>query len=113
MPPTGYMREAFTHVRSAGGVCIVDEVQIGFGRMGAHMWGFQTQDVVPDIVTLGKPIGNGHPMAAVITTRDIAEEFDNGLDSGSRQGFDSGHVTSAHGAEMWSGVSVQNHGRAP
>lgn len=58
-------------MRAAGGVCLADEVQVGFGRVGSHMWAFQTQgdDIVPDIVTLGKPMGNGHPVSAVITTR--------------------------------------------
>ena len=61
----------FRHVREAGGVCLADEVQVGFGRVGSHMWAFQTQgdDIVPDIVTLGKPMGNGHPVSAVVTTR--------------------------------------------
>lgn len=80
MLPEGYLNQAFEHVRKAGGVCIADEVQIGFGRMGTHMWGFETQGVVPDIVTLGKPIGNGHPMAAVITTKEIAKSFANGME---------------------------------
>lgn len=56
-------------------MCIADEVQVGFGRVGSHMWAFQTQDVVPDIVTMGKPMGNGHPVAAVITTPEIAKSF--------------------------------------
>ena len=59
-------------VRAAGGVCIADEVQVGFGRLGTHFWGFETQDVVPDIVVLGKPIGNAFPLAAVVTTPEIA-----------------------------------------
>jgi 4-aminobutyrate aminotransferase-like enzyme len=63
-----------------GGVCIADEVQIGFGRMGTHFWGFETQGVVPDIVTMGKPIGNGHPLAAVVTTPEIAASFANGME---------------------------------
>ena len=67
-------------MREAGGVCIADEVQVGFGRVGSHFWGFETQGVVPDIVTLGKPIGNGHPMAAVVTTRAIADSFNNGME---------------------------------
>ncbi|MDP3910415.1 MAG: aminotransferase class III-fold pyridoxal phosphate-dependent enzyme [Gemmatimonadales bacterium] len=71
-PPDGYLRAAFERVRAAGGLCIADEVQAGFGRLGTHMWGFAAHDVVPDIVTLGKPMGNGHPLAAVITTPDIA-----------------------------------------
>jgi len=78
--PEGYLREAFEHVRAAGGVCIVDEVQVGFGRVGTHFWGFETQGVVPDIITLGKPIGNGHPMGAVVTTPEIARSFETGME---------------------------------
>ena len=78
--PDGYLQHAYAHVRSAGGVCIADEVQIGFGRVGSHMWAFETQHVVPDIVTMGKPIGNGHPMAAVVTTPAIANAFANGME---------------------------------
>ena len=78
--PEGYLQEAFAHVRAAGGVCIVDEVQVGFGRVGTHFWAFETQEVVPDIVTMGKPIGNGHPLAAVVTTRAIADAFANGME---------------------------------
>lgn len=64
-------------MRAAGGVCIADEVQVGFGRVGTHWWGFQLQgnDTVPDIVTMGKPMGNGHPVAAVVTTPEIAKSF--------------------------------------
>jgi len=80
VPPAGYLETAFGHVREAGGVCIVDEVQVGFGRVGKVFWGFQLQDVVPDIVVMGKPIGNGHPMAAVVTTPGIAASFDNGME---------------------------------
>jgi 4-aminobutyrate aminotransferase-like enzyme len=78
--PDNYLAEAFRHVRAAGGLCIVDEVQVGFGRAGSHFWAFETQGVVPDIVTLGKPIGNGHPLAAVITTAEIADTFANGME---------------------------------
>ena len=78
--PDGYLEEAFKRVRDAGGVCIADEVQIGFGRVGTHFWGFETQSVVPDIVTMGKPIGNGHPIGAVITTPEIAESFATGME---------------------------------
>ncbi len=78
--PDQYMKEAFGFVREAGGVCIVDEVQVGFGRVGSHYWAFETQNVVPDIVTLGKPMGNGHPLAAVITTPHIADAFANGME---------------------------------
>jgi 4-aminobutyrate aminotransferase-like enzyme/Ser/Thr protein kinase RdoA (MazF antagonist) len=78
--PPGYLAEAYRHVRAAGGVCIADEVQAGFGRLGSHFWGFETQAVVPDIVVLGKPIGNGFPLAAVVTTEEIAASFDNGME---------------------------------
>ncbi|MBY8996966.1 MAG: aminotransferase class III-fold pyridoxal phosphate-dependent enzyme [Candidatus Thorarchaeota archaeon] len=78
--PKSYLKEAFKHVRKAGGVCIVDEIQVGFGRMGDRFWGFETQGVVPDIVTMGKPIGNGHPIGAVVTTREITESFTTGME---------------------------------
>ena len=78
--PPGYLAAAYRFVREAGGVCIADEVQVGFGRVGSHFWGFETQSVVPDIVTMGKPIGNGHPLAAVVTTPEIAQAFDNGME---------------------------------
>ena len=78
--PAGYLQQAFAYVRAAGGLCIADEVQVGFGRVGSHFWGFQTQGVLPDIVTLGKPIGNGHPLAAVVTTPAIAASFANGME---------------------------------
>jgi 4-aminobutyrate aminotransferase-like enzyme/Ser/Thr protein kinase RdoA (MazF antagonist) len=78
--PPGYLREAYRHVRAAGGVVVADEVQVGFGRLGTHFWGFDTQDVVPDIVVLGKPIGNAFPLAAVVTTPEIAASFDNGME---------------------------------
>jgi 4-aminobutyrate aminotransferase-like enzyme/Ser/Thr protein kinase RdoA (MazF antagonist) len=78
--PPNFLREAYRQVRAAGGVCIADEVQTGFGRVGTHFWGFETQGVVPDIVTMGKPIGNGHPLAAVLTTPEIAASFANGME---------------------------------
>ena len=70
--PDGYLKHAYEHVRAAGGVCIADEVQTGFGRTGTHFWGFETQGVIPDIVTMAKGIGNGCPLAAVVTTPKIA-----------------------------------------
>ena len=79
-PPPGYLEGAYRHVREAGGVCVADEVQVGFGRVGDAFWGFELQGVVPDIVTLGKPMGNGHPVAAVVTTREIADSFANGME---------------------------------
>ena len=78
--PPGYLREVYRHARAAGTVCIADEVQVGFGRLGTHFWGFQTQGVVPDIVVLGKPIGNAFPLAAVVTTKEIAASFANGME---------------------------------
>jgi len=77
LPPPGYFETVFTHVRDAGGVCILDEVQVGFGRVGSHFWAFETYDVVPDIVVMGKPIGNGHPIGAVVCTRAIAQSLEN------------------------------------
>lgn len=80
VPPEGWLAAAFAHARERGAVCIADEVQVGFGRVGSHWWAFEEQGATPDIVTLGKPIGNGHPMAVVVTTRAIAETFDNGME---------------------------------
>ena len=77
--PDGYLDGVYRSVRGAGGICIADEVQVGFGRTGNQMWCFEAQGVVPDIVTMGKPMGNGHPMAAVVTRREIAQAFDNGV----------------------------------
>jgi 4-aminobutyrate aminotransferase-like enzyme len=80
MLPDGFLSDVFARVRAAGGVCIADEVQTGFGRIGTHFWAFEAHDVTPDIVVLGKPIANGYPMGAVITTRAIADSFDNGME---------------------------------
>jgi len=73
--PDGYLARAYEHARAAGGLCIADEVQAGFGRTGTHFWGFETQGVVPDIVTMAKGIGNGAPLAAVVTTPEIAQSL--------------------------------------
>ncbi|XP_069819160.1 alanine--glyoxylate aminotransferase 2, mitochondrial isoform X2 [Dendropsophus ebraccatus] len=73
--PKGFLKDAYEVVREKGGLCIADEVQTGFGRTGSHYWGFQTHDVMPDIVTMAKGIGNGFPMAAVVTTEEIATSF--------------------------------------
>lgn len=78
--PAHYLQEAYRHTRNANGVCIADEVQTSFGRVGTHFWAFETQGVVPDIVTMGKPIGNGHPLAAIVTTPAIAASFANGME---------------------------------
>ena len=80
-PPRGYLRKAAAMIRAAGGVFIADEVQPGFGRTGKHFWGFTADDVVPDIVTMGKPMGNGHPVAGVVTRRELAAAF------GGRDGY--------------------------
>jgi 4-aminobutyrate aminotransferase-like enzyme len=78
--PDGYLENVYQMIRANGGVCIADEVQVGFGRVGKHFWGFELQNVVPDIVTMGKPIGNGHPMAAVVCTQKIADSFVTGME---------------------------------
>ena len=78
--PEGFLKKSFELVRKSGGLCIADEVQIGFGRMGTDFWGFETCGVIPDIVTLGKSIGNGHPLSAVVTTKEIADQFNNGME---------------------------------
>ncbi|MCB0596346.1 MAG: aminotransferase class III-fold pyridoxal phosphate-dependent enzyme [Lewinellaceae bacterium] len=80
VPPPGYLREAYRYVREAGGACIADEVQVGFGRVGEAFWGFELQGAVPDIVVMGKPIGNGHPLGAVACRPAIAEAFANGME---------------------------------
>lgn len=95
--PPGYLSHAYAAVRRAGGVTVADEVQVGFGRVGTHFWGFETQEVVPDIVTLGKPIGNGYPLAAVVTRREIAAAFDNGMEyfntfGGGQAACEAGHA---------------------
>ena len=80
IPPNGFLSSSFKMVRDNNGVCIADEVQVGFGRMGESFWGFETQDIVPDIVTLGKSIGNGHPLSVVVTSEDLSNEFNNGME---------------------------------
>jgi len=74
-PPPEYLQEAYRRVRASGGLAVADEVQSGLCRLGDHYWGFQDSGVVPDIVTMGKPLGDGHPLAAVVTTPGIAERF--------------------------------------
>lgn len=76
----GYLKEVYPKIREQGGVCISDEVQVGFGRLGHYFWGYEMHEVVPDIVILGKPMGNGHPIGAVVTTSEISKAFDNGLE---------------------------------
>jgi 4-aminobutyrate aminotransferase-like enzyme len=74
-PPAGYLKSAADIIRAAGGLFIADEVQPGFGRTGGNFWGYEVDDLVPDIVTMGKPMGNGHPLSAIVTRRDLAEGF--------------------------------------
>ena len=78
--PVGYLKHAYAMVREAGGLCVADEVQTGFGRVGSHFWSFELSGIVPDIVTMGKPIANGHPLGAVVTTPEIAAAFNNGME---------------------------------
>ena len=104
--PDGYLRNVYEAVRAAGGVCIADEVQTGYGRIGTHFWGFEKYGVVPDIVVLGKPIGNGHPIGAVITTRGIAESFDNGMEFFST--FGGNNVSCAIGLKVLEVVQEEN-----
>ncbi len=78
--PEGFLQKSFESVRAENGVCIIDEVQVGCGRVGKTFWGFQLHNVIPDMVTIGKPLGNGHPLAAVVCTQKIAEKFANGME---------------------------------
>ena len=78
--PNGFLKKVYKHIREAGGLCISDEVQVGCGRLGSVFWGFQLHEVVPDIITIGKPLGNGHPLAAVVCTQEIAGKFANGME---------------------------------
>jgi 4-aminobutyrate aminotransferase-like enzyme len=78
--PPGYLGPVYQSIRANGGVCIADEVQTAYGRLGSHFYAFEAQHVVPDIVVLGKPIGNGYPIGAVVTTKAIADAFDNGME---------------------------------
>jgi 4-aminobutyrate aminotransferase-like enzyme len=96
--PKDYLSLVYKAVRDAGGVCIADEVQTGYGRTGTHFWAFESYGVVPDIVVLGKPIGNGHPIGAVVTTREIADSFDNGMEFFST--FGGNNVSCAIGLEV-------------
>src|SRR5213076_353039 len=73
--PDGYLSSVYSRVRAAGGLCIADEVQVGYGRLGSHFLGFEQQGVVPDVITIAKAMGNGHPLGAVIPTRAIADAF--------------------------------------
>ena len=104
--PDGYLNKVYEVVRGAGGVCIADEVQTGFGRIGTHFYAFEKYGVVPDIVVLGKPIGNGHPLGAVITTRAIADSFNNGMEFFST--FGGNNVSCAIGLKVLEVVHDEN-----
>ncbi|WP_190809563.1 aminotransferase class III-fold pyridoxal phosphate-dependent enzyme [Flagellimonas sp. S3867] len=96
--PEGFLPLAYEYIRKAGGLCISDEVQVGCGRMGKTFWGFQLHNVIPDIVTIGKPLGNGHPLAAVACTLEVAEKFANGMEYFNT--FGGNPVSCAIGAEV-------------
>jgi 4-aminobutyrate aminotransferase-like enzyme/Ser/Thr protein kinase RdoA (MazF antagonist) len=96
--PEGYLDTVYRHVRERGGICIADEVQTGIGRIGSHFYAFELQGVVPDIVTIGKPIGNGHPLGAVVCTRDVADAFNTGMEYFNT--FGGNPVSSATGLEV-------------
>jgi len=104
--PPDFLKTAYEAVRAAGGVCIADEVQTGYGRIGSHFWAFQYYNVIPDIVVLGKPIGNGHPIGAVITTPEIADSFANGMEFFST--FGGNTVSCAIGLEVLAVVQEEN-----
>ncbi|MEQ9581454.1 MAG: aminotransferase class III-fold pyridoxal phosphate-dependent enzyme, partial [Arenibacter sp.] len=96
--PEGFLAKAYQYIRKSGGLCISDEVQVGCGRMGSTFWGFQLHGVVPDIVTIGKPLGNGHPLAAVACTQEVADKFANGMEYFNT--FGGNPVSCAIGAEV-------------
>ena len=96
--PEGFLAKAYEKIRAVGGLCISDEVQVGCGRVGKTFWGFQLHGVVPDIVTIGKPLGNGHPLAAVACTQEVAEKFANGMEYFNT--FGGNPVSCAIGAEV-------------
>jgi len=104
--PKDYLKIVYEAVRQAGGLCLSDEVQVGFGRVGSHFWGFQLHDVIPDIVTVGKPIGNGHPLAAVICTQEVANGFANGMEYFNT--FGGNPVSSAIGREVLRVIKDEN-----
>jgi 4-aminobutyrate aminotransferase-like enzyme len=96
--PEGFLKKSYQAVRNSGGLCISDEIQTGCGRMGKTFWGFQLHDVIPDIVTIGKPLGNGHPVAAVVCTQEVAKQFANGMEYFNT--FGGNPVSCAIGAEV-------------
>ncbi|HEY4131645.1 MAG TPA: aminotransferase class III-fold pyridoxal phosphate-dependent enzyme [Gemmatimonadaceae bacterium] len=110
--PPGYLSNVYEYVHKSGGLCIADEVQTGLGRMGTSFWAFEDQGVVPDIVVMGKPLGNGHPIGAVATTREIADAFANGMEYFST--FGGNTVSCAIGVAVLDVIrdeSLQQHAR--
>lgn len=104
--PPDYLIKAYQYVRQAGGVCIADEVQTGCGRVGNYFWAFEEHGVIPDIITIGKPIGNGHPLGVVVTTQEIAEAFKNGMEYFNTYGGNP--VSCAIGREVLNVVKEEN-----
>jgi 4-aminobutyrate aminotransferase-like enzyme/Ser/Thr protein kinase RdoA (MazF antagonist) len=104
--PEGFLSTSFDLVRKSGGICISDEVQTGCGRMGKTFWGFQLHNVIPDIVTIGKPLGNGHPVAAVACTQEIAEKFAKGMEYFNT--FGGNPISCAIGTEVLRTVKQEN-----
>ena len=104
--PANYLQSTWAMVRAAGGLCVADEVQTGFGRVGSHFWSFELSGVVPDIVTLGKPIANGHPLGAVVTTPQIAAAFANGMEYFNT--FGGNPVSCAIGLEVLNIIADEN-----
>jgi 4-aminobutyrate aminotransferase-like enzyme len=104
--PEGFLKEAYKNIRNAGGLCIADEVQTGCGRMGSSFWGFQLHNVVPDIVTIGKPLGNGHPIAAVVCTQEVALAFANGMEYFNT--FGGNPVSCAIGSAVLTAIKEEN-----
>ncbi|MEM6345003.1 MAG: aminotransferase class III-fold pyridoxal phosphate-dependent enzyme [Bacteroidota bacterium] len=104
--PADYLQGIYALIRAKGGLCIADEVQTGFGRLGTHFWGFESQGVIPDIVILGKPMGNGHPIGAVVTTAPVVEAFENGMEFFSS--FGGNPVSCAIGLEVLKVIEEEN-----
>ncbi len=104
--PKGFLKKSYEYVRNAGGLCISDEIQVGCGRLGKTFWGFELHDVIPDIVTIGKPLGNGHPLAAVACTQEVANKFANGMEYFNT--FGGNPVSCAIGTEVLRTVEREN-----
>ncbi|MBL7976811.1 MAG: aminotransferase class III-fold pyridoxal phosphate-dependent enzyme [Bacteroidetes Order II. Incertae sedis bacterium] len=104
--PKGYLSTVYRAIREAGGVCIADEVQTGLGRIGTHFWAFEAHGVVPDMVIMGKPLGNGHPIGALVTTPEIATAFHNGMEFFST--FGGNPVSCVVGREVLKVVQEEN-----